>query len=119
MNKNKFRVWHNGKFEYFSLQKRPSDHAILNSSKNYVHQFLGILDSTLKEVYECDIVEFILYKNKYTGLVYYSEAACAYMIDTSDRGQVPILNICLDSLKILGNIVENYKYDEQGNLCKK
>jgi hypothetical protein len=49
------------------------------------------------------------------GEVRYSYDLCAYVVDWHYR----ISNIQLDTLEIVGNMKEDYIYDESGTLVKK
>jgi len=42
---------------------------------------------------------------------------CAYAIHY-DNGYVPIMNIAMDSLEIVGNIMKDYIWNEKGELVK-
>lgn len=128
MNKNKFRV-------YDYNEKRFLPYACWLNSLNFnefmafdryfecdkehcrVHQFIGILDSVMKEIYEEDVVEFDTYEGKAMGVVRYYNDYCSYAID-SDIGVVPFMHIGLDSLKVLGNMIQDYRYNENGDLIK-
>jgi uncharacterized phage protein (TIGR01671 family) len=78
-------------------------------------QFLGILDKNMKEIYEGDVVNFDYFNGDKTatGVVQYNNSYCAYVID-SDIGTIAIMNISLDSLEVIGNMVEDYTWNEQG-----
>jgi hypothetical protein len=101
MNKNKFRIWNNKekKFETF-------DQKFISKS---VHQFIGILDKNMREIYERDVVKFFTYTGEELGEVVYSTDSCAYYIN-----DYPIMNLDLASLEIVGNMVEDYMWDESG-----
>jgi hypothetical protein len=118
MNNKKFRVWDNKqkKFEYFELGNITVSDRLLSQHSYPVQQFLGILDSKMKEVYEGDVI-----KGKYgldgidiMGEVIYSYDLCCYIIDWYHE----ISNIAFDSLEIVGNVFEDYMYDESGKLVK-
>jgi hypothetical protein len=69
----------------------------------------------MKEIYEGDVVKGIFGDLKgieVIGEVKYSYNLCAYVIDWYHE----ISNIQLDTLEILGNMKENYIYDESGTL---
>lgn len=108
-NKNKFRVLdiHSKSYQNIDLGKS-------------VQQFVGIFDKHMKEIYEGDVVVFEHYFGLKTGLVKYSNNQCSFVIDSDvDFGLVPFTHIPLDSLEIIGNINEDYIYDEKGELVKK
>ena len=127
MNNKKFRVWDKleKKFIYpdkgyqghYTLSLDGKFHNLQNGSggNEYdVQQFLGILDSNVKEVFEGDVVKGIygLEGIEVIGEVTYSCDLCAYVADW----HYEISNIQLDSLEILGNMKENYIYNESGKL---
>lgn len=113
MNKNKFRVWDNKqqKFKVFNLNDVTVSNYFLSSSN--IHQFIGILDKNLREIYERDVVKFSTYNREKIGEVMYSADSCAYYID-----EYPIMNLSIDSLEIVGNMLEDYYYDDNGYLAK-
>ncbi len=103
MNKNKFRIWsRSGKsFQEVDL---PQTH----------HQFIGILDKNLREIYERDVVKFFAFNGEEIGEVVYSADSCAYYIN-----DYPLMNLDLASLEIVGNMVEDYMWDESGETLVK
>jgi hypothetical protein len=119
MNNKKFRVWDNiqKKFEYFELGNITAPNRLLSQHSYAAQQFLGILDSRMKEVYEGDVVKGIYGSEglDIMGEVIYSYDLCCYVLDWYHK----IVDIHLDSLEIVGNIVEDYMYDESGKLVKK
>lgn len=98
MNKNKFRIW-NHKHKQFQEMDLPQSQ----------QQFIGILDRNLKEIYERDVVKFFTLKGEEIGEVVYSADSCAYYIN-----DFPIMNLDIASLEIVGNMVEDYMWDESG-----
>jgi len=119
MNNKKFRIWDNEqkKFEYFDLNNITVPDRLLSQHSYPVQQYLGILDSRMKEVYEGDVI-----KGKYgldgidiMGEVIYSYDLCCYVVDWYHE----ISNIQFDTLEIVGNMIEDYMYDESGELVKK
>jgi hypothetical protein len=118
MNNKKFRVWDNEqkKFEYFDLNNITVPDRLLSQHSYPVQQFLGILDSRMKEVYEGDVVKgtYGLEGIDIIGEVKYSYDWCSYVVDWYHE----ISNMDLDSLEIVGNMIEDYMYDEKGELIK-
>jgi hypothetical protein len=98
MNKNKFRIWsRSGKsFQEVDLTQ-------------IHHQFIGILDKNMREIYERDVVKFFTLNGEELGEVRYSTDSCAYYIN-----DYPIMNLDLASLEIVGNMVEDYMWDVSG-----
>jgi hypothetical protein len=119
MNKNKFRIWDNiqKKFEYFELGNITVPDRLLSQHSYPVQQSLGILDSRMKEVYEGDVItgKYGLEGIDIMGEVNYSCDLCLYVADW----HYEICNITIDSLEIVGNMIEDYMYDESGKLVKK
>lgn len=118
MNNKKFRVWDNiqKKFEYFELGNITVPDRLLSQHSCSVQQFLGILDSHMKEVYEGDVVKGIYGSEglDIMGEVIYSYDLCCYVVDWYHE----ISNIAIDSLEIVGNMIQDYTYDESGKLVK-
>ena len=116
-NKNKFRVWNpqtrsfvtNYKYNGFVDELFEPDEFLKSQ------QFLGILDKNMKEIYEGDVVNFDYFNGDKTatGVVQYNNSYCAYVVD-SDIGTISIMYISLDSLEIIGNMIEDYMWDEGG-----
>jgi hypothetical protein len=119
MNNKKFRIWDNEqkKFEYFDLNNITVPDRLLSQHLCSVQQFLGILDSRMKEVYEGDVIKGIYGSEslEIIGEVIYSYDLCCYVVDWYHK----ISNIAFDSLEIVGNMIEDYMYDESGKLVKK
>jgi len=119
MNNKKFRVWDNiqKKFEYFELDNITAPDRLLSQHSYPVQQFLGILDSRMKEVYEGDVVKGIYGSEglDIMGEVIYSYDLCCYVVDWYHK----IVDIHLDSLEIVGNMIQDYMYDESGKLVKR
>jgi len=82
-----------------------------------LQQFIGITDKNMKPIYERDVVKAIygLEGLEIIGEVKYSNDRCAYIVDWNYE----ISNIELDSLEIVGNMDQDYMYDENGELVKK
>ena len=119
MNNKKFRIWDNEqkKFEYFDLNNITVPDRLLSQHSYPVQQFLGILDKNMKEIFEGDVVRGIygLEGIDIIGEVIYSYDLCLYVVDW----HYEICNIAIDSLEIVGNMIEDYMYDENGELVKK
>jgi hypothetical protein len=119
MNNKKFRIWDNEqkKFEYFDLNNITVPDRLLSQHSYPVQQFLGILDSRMKEVYEGDVVKGIYGSEglEIMGEVLYSYDLCCYVVDWYHK----ISNIQFDSLEIVGNLIEDYMYNEKGELVKR
>ena len=78
MNKNRFRVWDSDKkkFLYFNLWNIDFPINLLHRDAHPPQQFIGVLDSRLKEIYEGDVVKFDKYKGTAVGEVkYYRDGA--------------------------------------------
>jgi hypothetical protein len=118
MNNKKFRVWDNlqKKFEYFELGNITVPDRLLSQHSCSVQQFLGILDKNMKEVYDGDVVKGIygLEGIDIIGEVIYSYDLCCYVVDWYHE----ISSIAFDSLEVVGNLFEDYMYDENGELVK-
>jgi uncharacterized phage protein (TIGR01671 family) len=106
MNKNKFRIW-NHKDKRFAEMDLPQSQ----------QQCIGILDKNLREIYERDVVKFFTLNGEELGEVQYHADYCSYVI-YSVAGFLPFMNISLDSLEVVGNMIEDYMYDENGELVK-
>lgn len=119
MNNKKFRIWDNEqkKFEYFDLNNITVPDRLLSQHKYPVQQSLGILDSRMKEVYEGDVVKGIYGSEslEIMGEVIYSYDLCCWVVDW----HYEISNIAFDSLEIVGNMIQDYMYDESGELVKR
>jgi hypothetical protein len=118
MNNKKFRVWDNiqKKFEYFELGNITVPDRLLSQHSYPVQQSLGILDSHMKEVYEGDVVKgtYGLEGIDIMGEVIYSYDLCSYVVDWYHE----ISNMEFDSLEVVGNMIEDYMYNEKGELVK-
>ena len=117
MKIKKFKVWDykEKKFDYFE----PSNITVSDYKLAYerLYQFIGIWDKNMKEVYERDVVKAIygLEGIEIIGEVNYCNNNCAYVVDWNYE----ISNIEYDSLEVVGNMIEDYMYDEKGELVKK
>lgn len=117
MKIKKFRVWdyHEKKIQYFDLNNITVPDSLLSQHSYPVQQFIGISDSRMKEIYEGDVVNFDYFDGDKTatGVVQYNNSYCAYVVD-SNIGTISIMYISLDSLEIIGNMVEDYMWNEEG-----
>jgi hypothetical protein len=123
MNKQlKFRVWDKLEKRFIYPDKGYQGHYVLDLNGRFqnlqngsggneyvVQRFIGILDQNLKEIYERDVVKFFTLNGEELGEVLYSTDSCAYHIN-----DYPIMNLDLASLEIVGNMVEDYMWDESG-----
>ena len=120
-NKNKFRFWNPQTRSFLTNYKYNGFVDELFEPDEFIkpQQFLGILDSRMKEIYEGDVVNFNYFNGDKTatGVIQYNNSYCAYVIDSS-IGVVPIMHISLDSLEIIGNIIKDYIYNSDGDLVK-
>ena len=120
MNKNKFKFWNPQAKSFVEnyTYKGLVDELFEPDEFLKPKQFLGILDSEMKEVYEGDVVKFVYSSNESKlGVIEYMDSYCAYVINY-DNGYVPIMNIAIDSLEIVGNIMKDYIWNEKGELIK-
>lgn len=119
MNNKKFRVWDNNEktFKHFELHNITVSHNLLCQYKYPVHQFGGILDKNMKEIYEEDVVTFKTDTKTDIGVVRYVNDYCSYVAEV-EQGYSLFANISFDSLEIVGNMIEDYMYDENGRLIK-
>jgi uncharacterized phage protein (TIGR01671 family) len=120
-NKNKYRFWCNAAKEFITNYKYNGFVDELFDQQDFLltpQQYIGILDANMKEVYEGDVVRFIYSSNEYKlGVLIYMNDYCAYVIHY-DNGYVPIMNVAIDSLEIVGNIMKDYIWNEKGELVK-
>ena len=122
MNKNKFRFWNPQTKSFVTNYNYNGAVDELFEPDEFLkpQQFIGILDKNMKEIYEGDVVnvDYLDGEKTATGVIQYNNSYCAYVIDSS-IGVVPIMHISLDSLEIIGNMIEDYMWNEQGtNLIK-
>lgn len=114
----KFRVWNSKiqKFEHFDLCNiTVPDYLLARESLN---QFIGILDSNMKEIYEEDVVRFKKGTKEDIGIVRYFNSYCSYVLEVDD-GYDLFADISFDSLEVVGNITADYMYNENGELIKR
>ena len=116
-NKNKFRFWNPQTRSFVTNYKYNGFVDELFESDEFLkpQQFLGILDKKMKEVYEGDVVKFDYFDGEKTatGVVRYNNSSCAYEVD-SNIGITAIMYISLDTLEVIGNMVEDYTWNEEG-----
>jgi len=120
MDKNKFRFWNPQAKTFVEnyTYKGLVDELFEPDKFLTPQQFIGILDSKMKEVYEGDVVKFVYSSNESKlGVIEYMDSYCAYVMNY-DNGYVPIMNIAIDSLEIVGNIMKDYIWNEKGELVK-
>ena len=121
-DKNKFRFW-NPQTKIFVTNYNYNglvDELFEPDEFLKPQQFLGILDKNMKEIYEGDVVNFDYFNGDKTatGVVQYNNSSCAFEVD-SNIGAIAIMYISLDSLEIIGNMIEDFMWNEQGtNLIK-
>jgi hypothetical protein len=121
-DKFKFRAWDKLEKRFFYPDKGYQGHYVLYLNGQFqnlqngsggdeyvVQQFIGILDKNMREIYERDVVKFFTLNGEELGEVLYSTDSCAYYIN-----DYPIMNLDLASLEIVGNMVEDYMWDESG-----
>jgi len=120
MNKNKFRFWNPQAKAFVKNYKYNGlvDELFEPDPFLIPQQFLGILDSNMKEIYEGDVVLFVYSSNECKlGVIEYMDSYCAYVIQY-DNSFVPIMSVAMDSLEIVGNIMKDYIWNEDGELVK-
>ena len=117
MDKNKFRFWNPQTRSFVTNYKYNGVVDELFEPDEFLkhQQYLGIFDKNMKEVYEGDVVQFnyLDVEKTATGVVRYNNSYCAYVID-SNIGTIAIMNISLDSLEVIGNMVEDCTWNEEG-----
>ena len=121
-DKNKFRFWNPQAKAFVTNYKYNGFVDELFEPDEFLkpQQFLGIFDKNMKEIFEEDVVSFDYFDGDKSaiGVVRYNNSSCAYEVD-SNIGTIAIMYISLDSLEIIGNIVEDYMWNEEGtNLIK-
>lgn len=121
MNKNKYRFWNPQAEGFVTNYKYNGLVSELFEPDPCLdpQQFIGILDSNMKEIYEGDVVKFVYSSNEHKlGVIRYIDDYCAYVIDY-DNGYVLIPHIAISSLEIVGNIMKDYIWNESGELQKR
>jgi uncharacterized phage protein (TIGR01671 family) len=122
MDKNKFRFWNPQAKTFVTNYKYNGFVDELFEPDEFLkpQQFLGIFDKTMKEIFEGDVVNFDYFDGDKSaiGVVRYNNSSCAYEVD-SNIGTIAMMYISLDSLEIVGNIIKDYMWNEEGtNLIK-
>lgn len=96
----------------------------------FFQKYIGVDDKNEVQIFEDDVVSFVvlevaekdensfdsklsIVKEELLGVVNYKNDFCAYYI-----GDHAISNLDFENLEVVGNIYENYFFDEQGNLTK-
>jgi len=118
MNNKKFRVWDykEKKFDYFDLWNiTVSDYKL---AYERIYQFIGIWDKNMKEIYEDDVVTFKTDTKEDIGIVRYMNDYCSYVVEVQE-GYDLFADISFDSLEVVGNLIEDYMYNEKGELVKR
>ena len=82
-----------------------------------LQQFIGITDKNMKKIYEEDVVRFKTDTKEDIGIVRYMNDYCSYVVEVQE-GYDLFADISFDSLEIVGNIIEDYMYNEKGELIK-
>jgi len=120
MKIKKYRVWDNflKKFYHFELNNITFPERLLDQYYCNIQQFIGILDSCMKEIYEEDVVRFKTDTKEDIGIVRYMNDYCSYVVEV-EEGYDLFADISFDSLEIVGNMIEDYMYNEKGELVKK
>ena len=120
MDNKKFRFWdHTQKeFEYFRLNNITVPARLLSNYSYRVQQFIGILDKNMKEIYEEDVVRFKKGTKEDIGVVRYMNDYCSYVVEVQE-GYDLFADISFDSLEVVGNMIEDYMYNEKGELVKR
>ena len=117
MKIKKFKVWDykEKKFDYFDLQNiTVSDYKL---AYERLYQFIGIWDKNIKEIYEDDVVTFKTDTKEDIGIVRYMNDYCSYVVEVQE-GYDLFADISFDSLEVVGNMIEDYMYNEKGELIK-
>ena len=115
MSKNKFRFWNpqakgfvtNYKYNGFVDELFEPDEFLIPQ------QSIGILDKNMKEIFEGDVVKFKTDTKEDIGVVQYMNNYCSYVVGVA-AGYNLFANISFDSLEVVGNMVEDYMWDESG-----
>jgi len=118
MKIKKFKVWDykEKKFDYFELSNITVGEYRLSYERLY--QFIGIWDKNIKEIYEDDVVRFKTDTKEDIGIVRYMNDYCSYVVEVQE-GYDLFADISFDSLEVVGTVVEDYMYNEKGELIKR
>jgi hypothetical protein len=77
-------------------------------------RFIGMSDNKFKPIYERDVLKFSVNNQEQIGEVCYSQDIAAFVVDV-----YPIMKLDIDKFEIIGNMEQNYYYNESGDLTKK
>jgi hypothetical protein len=133
MNKNTYRIWDHAEKRFLpypcwvNIQNGEEfmafDRCFEFKKENCViQQFIGVLDKSMRRIYEGDIVKFkyAVHEHDYEeaiGEVHFLEGVYYFDKDLMFATNDP--NFCTESVEVLGNILEDYIYNEKGELTLK